>query len=47
LHENNREICLPVVLGKKLPLIFRAWKPDDPLEKRGKLNISEPLDDRE
>jgi 5-formyltetrahydrofolate cyclo-ligase len=26
------QLALPVVVGKKQPLVFRAWRPDDPLE---------------
>ena len=26
------QLCLPVVQGKGLPLVFRAWRPGDPLE---------------
>jgi 5-formyltetrahydrofolate cyclo-ligase len=26
------QLCLPVVVAKKQPLVFRAWRPGDPLE---------------
>lgn len=35
-------LCLPVVTGKKRPLVFRAWYPGDPLAS-GSFGIPEPL----
>lgn len=34
-------ICLPVMVGRNLPLQFRAWSPGDPLEER-QWGIREP-----
>lgn len=31
LHANGRALCLPVTLGKGLPLIFRRWAPGQAL----------------
>lgn len=35
-------VCLPVMAGKGLPLVFRAWKPGDPLNEVT-WGIKEPL----
>ncbi|CAA7627666.1 5-formyltetrahydrofolate cyclo-ligase [Candidatus Terasakiella magnetica] len=32
LHAQGCPLCLPVVLSKAEPLLFRAWSPDDALE---------------
>jgi len=32
LHNQGCQLCLPVVVAKKQPLQFRAWRPGDPLE---------------
>jgi 5-formyltetrahydrofolate cyclo-ligase len=32
LHNQGCQLCLPVVVAKKQPLVFRAWRPGDPLE---------------
>ena len=32
LFEQGCQLALPVVVAKKQPLIFRAWRPGDPLE---------------
>ena len=32
LFNEGRQLALPVVQGKGLPLLFRAWRPGDPLE---------------
>lgn len=32
LHNQGCQLALPVVQGKGRPLIFRAWRPGDPLE---------------
>jgi len=32
LHNQGCQLCLPVVVAKKQPLAFRAWRPGDPLE---------------
>jgi 5-formyltetrahydrofolate cyclo-ligase len=37
-------LCLPVVQGRGLPLLFRAWSPGDRLEARA-FGLSEPADD--
>ncbi len=31
-HNQGCQLALPVVQGKGLPLLFRAWRPGDPLE---------------
>ena len=38
-------LALPVIQGKGLPLLFRAWKPGDSME-RGVWNIPQPRDDK-
>ncbi len=38
-------LALPVVQGKGLPLLFRAWKPGDSME-RGVWNIPQPKADK-
>ena len=32
LHNGGRQLALPVVQGRGKPLLFRAWRPGDPLE---------------
>ena len=32
LFDQGCQLALPVVVAKKQPLIFRAWRPDDPLD---------------
>ncbi len=32
LHNQGCRLALPVVVAKKQPLVFRAWRPGDPLE---------------
>ncbi|HYD04268.1 MAG TPA: 5-formyltetrahydrofolate cyclo-ligase, partial [Reyranella sp.] len=32
LHNQGCQLCLPVVVARKQPLVFRAWRPGDPLE---------------
>jgi 5-formyltetrahydrofolate cyclo-ligase len=32
LHDKGCRLALPVVQGRGLPLLFRAWRPGDPLE---------------
>ncbi len=32
LFNEGCQLALPVVVGKGLPLVFRAWRPGDPLE---------------
>jgi 5-formyltetrahydrofolate cyclo-ligase len=32
LHDRGCRLALPVVVAKKQPLVFRAWRPGDPLE---------------
>lgn len=41
IHEGH-PACLPVIQGKGRPLLFRAWKPGDPLN-AGVWGIHEPL----
>ena len=43
LSAQGHATCLPVALEKDAPLLFRAWKPGDALQK-GKYNIEIPLD---
>ncbi len=45
LHEDGHPIALPVVVAPARPLVFRAWRPGDPLEPAG-LGTREPLADR-
>ncbi len=35
LHEAGHPIALPVISARGNPLVFRAWRPDDPLEQAG------------
>ncbi len=35
LHEAGHPIALPVIFARGEPLVFRAWRPDDPLEQAG------------
>ena len=42
LSANGHQVCLPVMQGKGLPLLFRAWKPGDPM-KATLWGIGEPL----
>ncbi len=35
LHEDGHPIALPVTSGRGNPLVFRAWRPEDPLEAAG------------
>jgi 5-formyltetrahydrofolate cyclo-ligase len=32
LHNQGCQLALPVVVAKRQPLVFRAWRPGDPLE---------------
>src|SRR5690348_4715856 len=32
LHNQGCQLALPVVVAKREPLVFRAWRPGDPLE---------------
>ena len=32
LSESGRELCLPVVIERDAPMIFRRWSPGEPLE---------------
>jgi len=45
LHLDGHRLCLPVMVGKGLPLIFRAWVPGDPLAER-MWRIREPRTDK-
>jgi 5-formyltetrahydrofolate cyclo-ligase len=42
LDADGHRVCLPVMQGKGLPLLFRAWKPGDPT-KATLWGIGEPL----
>jgi 5-formyltetrahydrofolate cyclo-ligase len=42
LIHDGHPACLPAMQGKGLPLVFRAWKPGDPLD-AGVWGIHEPL----
>lgn len=42
LHEDGHPIALPVTAGRGNPLVFRAWRPEDPLEAAG-LSTRVPL----
>lgn len=42
LAAKGQKLCLPVVKGPGIPLIFRHWSPGDPL-KEGSFNVMEPL----
>jgi 5-formyltetrahydrofolate cyclo-ligase len=45
LHTRGFRLCLPVMQGKRLPLLFRAWSPGDPM-KTVTWGIQEPQDDK-
>jgi 5-formyltetrahydrofolate cyclo-ligase len=42
LSADGHQVCLPVMQGRGLPLLFRAWKPGDPM-KATLWGIGEPL----
>ncbi len=42
LLAKGHPLCLPAVIGKSRPLVFRAWKPGDPLI-HGPIGILQPL----
>jgi 5-formyltetrahydrofolate cyclo-ligase len=42
LNADGHRVCLPVMQGKGLPLLFRTWKPGDPM-KATIWGIAEPL----
>jgi len=46
LHNQGCQLCLPVVVAKQQPLVFRAWRPGDPLE-QGVFGTLHPLPRRE
>lgn len=46
LFNEGCELALPVVTGKAQPLVFRAWRPGDPLE-QGVFKTLHPLPARE
>jgi 5-formyltetrahydrofolate cyclo-ligase len=46
LHNEGCQLALPVVVGKRQPLVFRAWRPGDPLE-QGVFNTLHPSPRRE
>jgi 5-formyltetrahydrofolate cyclo-ligase len=46
LHNRGCQLCLPVVVGKGQPLVFRAWRPGDALE-QGVFNTLHPSPRRE
>ncbi|HSR80899.1 MAG TPA: 5-formyltetrahydrofolate cyclo-ligase [Hyphomicrobiaceae bacterium] len=41
LHAEGRPLAMPVMQGKNLPLLFRAWTPGDPMD-RAVWGIAEP-----
>jgi 5-formyltetrahydrofolate cyclo-ligase len=45
LHAAGFRLCLPVMEGKGLPLVFRAWSPGDAMGKV-QWGIAEPLPDK-
>jgi 5-formyltetrahydrofolate cyclo-ligase len=45
LHREGHRLSLPVMQGKGLPLVFRAWAPGDDMG-RVQWGIAEPLPDR-
>jgi len=45
LHRKGYRLCLPVMEGKGLPLVFRAWSPGDAMG-RVQWGIAEPLPDK-
>jgi 5-formyltetrahydrofolate cyclo-ligase len=45
LHREGYRLCLPVMQGKGLPLVFRAWSPGDAMG-RVQWGIAEPLPDK-
>ena len=46
LHNTGCQLALPVVQGKGKPLLFRAWRPGDPLE-QGVFGTLQPTPRRE
>jgi 5-formyltetrahydrofolate cyclo-ligase len=46
LHNQGCQLCLPVVVKKREPLVFRAWRPGDALDK-GVFNTLQPSAKRE
>ncbi len=46
LHRRGCQLALPVVQGRDKPLLFRAWRPGDPLE-RGVFGTLQPSAKRE
>jgi 5-formyltetrahydrofolate cyclo-ligase len=46
LHNQGCQLALPVVVAKKQPLVFRAWRPGDPLE-AGVFGTLHPVPTRE
>ena len=46
LFNEGCQLALPVVVGKRQPLVFRAWRPGDPLE-QGVFNTLHPSPRRE
>lgn len=45
LHDDGHPIALPVVVRARSPLVFRAWRPEDPLEPAG-FGTRVPLENR-
>lgn len=43
LGARGHRLCLPVIVGRNKPLIFRRWRPGEPLEP-GRFNIEVPLE---
>lgn len=42
LWSQGARVALPVVVGRDLPLLFRLWRPGDPLEPAGAYRIPTP-----
>ena len=42
LEGQGRRLCLPVIVAKNAPLIFRAWRPGEPLAE-AEMGLREPL----
>jgi len=45
LHGLGITLALPVVVGRGAPLLFRRWRPGDPLTASGRFAIREPSSD--
>lgn len=45
LYKKSYEVCLPVIVEKDSPLIFKSWKPEDKLVKSKFFNVLEPSEE--